>query len=246
MSTKIIVNGAAGRMGSEVVRLADTGYRGCKCVAKVDISGGDCLTSIDEYTGEADVIIDFSFHTAVGTLLDCAVQRKLPIVIATTGHSVEEKALIYAAAKKIPVFYSANMSVGVALLCELAVKTASVFPDADIEIVETHHNRKVDAPSGTALMLADAMSMARGGTEIVRGRDGAAKRKPGEIGISAVRRGNIAGIHEIYVSTGTQTITLKHEAHDRSLFAEGALAAAEFMKECRMAGLYNMQSMLGD
>ena len=246
MSTKVIIHGAAGRMGKELIKLTNAGYHNCECVAKVDVSGADgCLPSLRDFTGTADVIVDFSFHTAVGELLSYATDRNLPVVVATTGHTEEEKAMIYAAAEKIPVFYSANMSVGVALLCELAVKTASVFPDADIEIVETHHNRKVDAPSGTALMLAEAISESKGGVDIVRGRDGASKRKPGEIGVSAVRRGNIAGIHEIYISTDTQTITLKHEAHDRALFAEGALAAADFMNG-KTAGLYNMQSMLGE
>ena len=245
MSTGIIIHGAAGHMGSEVARLISKGCRDCEVAAKVDINGGaGYLTSVREYGGDAAVIVDFSFHTAVGALLDCAIEKNLPVVIATTGHTDAEKALIRAAAEKIPVFYSANMSVGVALLCELAVKTASVFPDADIEIVETHHNRKVDAPSGTALMIAEALSSARGGASVVRGRDGASKRERGEIGISAVRRGDIVGIHEVYVSTETQTITLKHEAHSRSLFAEGAIAAAEFIKN-KPAGLYGMQDMIG-
>ncbi len=130
-----------------------------------------------------------------------------------------------------------------ALLCSLAKKTAAVFPEADIEIVETHHNHKLDAPSGTALMLADAIREARGNVPTQLGRAGHCPRNPGEIGIHAVRRGEIVGIHEVLVSTPTQTITLRHEAYSRALFAEGALDAARFL--CAQGpGLYNMQSMI--
>lgn len=244
MSINVIVHGASGRMGSEVVKLCGQNYKDTKCVARVALNGeGGSLASLNEYTGQADVIVDFSFHGTVGELMDYAIKRKIPVVVATTGHNEEELQIIKDAAEKIPVFHSANMSIGVALLCELAVKTASVFPDADIEIVEHHHNRKIDAPSGTALMLANALSEAKDGAPIVSGRDGHMKRNPGEISVCAVRRGNIVGIHEVYVSTDTQTITLTHEAHDRALFAEGALSAAAFIKG-KKAGIYTVQDMI--
>ena len=241
---KIIVNGACGRMGSEVIRMI--GERDdLQVVAAVDqrAEQDGFYTSLEAFTGPADLLIDFSHHTAASSIVEYILNRKLPAIIATTGHTPEEAALIQSAAKSVPVFFSANMSLGVALLVQLAAKTAAVLKGADIEIVETHHNRKADAPSGTALMIANAMRDARGGAEYCFGRHGMQKRNPGEIGIHAVRMGNIPGIHEVLVSTDTQTITLKHEAHDRALFAEGALAAAEFIIG-RPAGLYDMQSMV--
>ena len=143
----------------------------------------------------------------------------------------------------IPIFHSANMSLGIALLVELAKMTAKNFPDADIEIIEKHHNRKLDAPSGTALLLANEIREVRSNARFVYGRSGQAKRTPEEIGIHAIRMGNIIGEHEVIVGTDTQTITLKHEAHSRSLFAEGAIAAAEFLIK-QPAGMYDMKSMV--
>ena len=240
---RAIVTGAAGRMGV-VLRGLIAAAPDWELAAGVDpcTDDPDILTSMDECP-DADVILDFSHHSATGPLLDFAVARGIPTVIATTGHSPEELALIAGAAKKIPIFHSGNMSVGVALLCSLAKKTAAVFPEADIEIVETHHKHKLDAPSGTALMLADAIREARGDAPAQLGRAGHCPRNPGEIGIHAVRRGEIVGIHEVLVSTPTQTITLRHEAYSRALFAEGALDAAKFL--CAQGpGLYNMQSMI--
>ena len=242
---RVLVNGACGHMGREVMRLAESGYMGASPAAAVDAYGDDVSVHTHlEDAEQADVIIDFSHHSAVCALLDYAVDKHLPAVIATTGHTEEEKARIYAAADQIPVFYSANMSVGVAVLCSLVRQAAALFPDADIEIVETHHNRKLDAPSGTALMLAQAIRQVRPDAAVTCGRSGQARRAPGEIGIQSVRLGNVVGIHEVLISTGTQTITLKHEAHDRKLFAEGAIAAAAYIEK-KTAGLYDMQSMIG-
>ena len=172
-----------------------------------------------------------------------AKEKKLPVVIATTGHTEEELAQIRAASEQIPVFYSGNMSVGIALLTRLARQTAAMFPNADIEIVESHHNQKLDVPSGTALMLAKAVKDARPEAEFLVGRHENGKRTKQEIGIHSLRMGNTVGIHEVIVNTGTQIITLKHEAQDRSLFAEGALTAAEFLAK-QSAGLYNMDDMV--
>lgn len=151
--------------------------------------------------------------------------------------------MIDEAAKQIAVFRSANMSLGIALLVELAKMTAKTFPDADIEIIEKHHNRKLDAPSGTAILLANAIREIRTKAKLVFGRQGQAKRTPEEIGVHAIRMGNIVGEHEVIVGTDTQTITLNHEAHSRALFAEGAMAAAEFLIG-KPAGLYDMKSMI--
>lgn len=237
---KIIVNGALGRMGSEVCRMAEESGGVNTVVAKVDKFGNAPIySSILDVTEDADLIIDFSHHSAVTELSQFVAKRPMPVIIATTGHSEEELAIIDEMAKSIPVFFSANMSLGVALLASLAKQTAALFPDADIEIIEKHHNRKLDAPSGTALMLAKEIETVRRGADFVYGRSGQQKREKGEIGIHAVRGGNIVGEHEILVCTDTQIITLKHEAQSRSLFAEGALAAAGFIVG-KSAGLYSM------
>ena len=245
---KIIINGAGGRMGKEVVRLAEEGFGGASVAAKVDISyetNGDEYKKLADFSGAADCIIDFSHHSATAEITEYAVENNIPAVIASTGQTPEEIELIKAASKKVPIFLSANMSLGVALLVELAKTTAKNFPYADIEIIEKHHNRKLDAPSGTALLVAEAIKSVREKTKFVFGRHGQAKRTPEEIGIHAVRMGNIIGEHEVIVGTDTQTITLKHEAHSRALFAEGAIKAAAFLQG-KPAGLYNMESMIND
>ena len=232
-------------MGREVCRMIDE-TEGMAVAAYVDKMGGDgMLKSICDFSGNADVIIDFSHHTASPELIKYATEKNIPIVIATTGHDDAELEAINRGSEKVAVFMSANMSLGIALLVELAKKTARVFPDADIEIIEKHHNRKLDAPSGTALMIAKAIEQIRRGIKFVYGRAGQQKRETDEIGIHAVRGGNIVGEHEVIVCTDTQIITLKHEAQSRSLFAEGAIAAASFLVG-KPAGLYSMQDIAKD
>ncbi|MBQ4090002.1 MAG: 4-hydroxy-tetrahydrodipicolinate reductase [Clostridia bacterium] len=239
---RIIVNGACGRMGREVIRLATEA--GHTISGMVDVTGDmPGVVRTFEECPAADMIIDFSHHTAVKSVLDAAIQRSCAAVVCTTGHTAEEIAMITEAAKHVPVFYSGNMSVGVALLCRLANQTARMFPEADVEIVEIHHKHKKDAPSGTAKMLFNAVKEARPEAEMVCGRSGMSPRTPGEVGIASLRMGEIVGIHEVHVSTGTQTITLKHEAHSRTLFAEGAICAAEFLIE-QQPGMYNMDNMI--
>lgn len=245
---KILISGIGGRMGAELKKMVLDGYRGAELCAGYDVN--EVVSECPTYTRWADVketpdcIIDFSHHAGTKSLLEYACRKNIPVVLATTGHDDVEKGYIAEAAKKIPLFHSANMSLGVALLCELAKTTAKTFPDADIEIVEKHHNRKLDAPSGTALLLAQSIQKIREQAFFTFGRQGHAKREKNEIGIHAIRMGNIVGEHEIIVGTDTQTITLKHEAHSRSLFAEGAIAAADFIKN-KGAGLYDMNSMIG-
>ena len=190
------------------------------------------------------MVIDFSHHTAVADVLAYAKKIGAAAVIGTTGHTEEEKAMIYEAAKEIPVFFSGNMSLGIAVLCRLAKQAASFFPDADIEIVEVHHNRKVDAPSGTALMLFNAVKEARPQAVANCGRAGEGKRTKEEVGISSLRMGNVVGIHEVLIHTGTQCLTLKHEAVTRAMLADGAVDAARFMVG-KAKGLYNMENILG-
>lgn len=241
----IILYGAGGRMGAEVKNL----LKDSECdriVAAVDKMAPHCpYSSLSDYTGEADVIIDFSHHSLSGEVIAYALGRSLPLVMCTTGHTEEEKALIFEAARSIPVFYSANMSLGVATLCQLARRTAELFPDADIEIVEAHHNRKLDAPSGTALMIADTIKEVRPEAKYVFGRHGMAKRAPEEIGIHSLRCGNEPGMHEVIVSTDYQTLSLKHNAESRAVFAEGAVSAAHFIAG-RCAGHYNMYSLVNN
>ncbi len=246
---KIIVNGALGRMGVEICKLADSDNE-IEIAARVDINattdkGAGIYSSLSEFSGDADCIIDFSHHSATAALLLYATTRNIPVVVATTGHTEDELAAIREAAKKAAVFYSGNMSVGIALLVKLAKEAALAFPDADIEIIEKHHNRKLDVPSGTALMLGNAVKDARKGASLLVGRHENGKRAQSEIGIHSIRMGNIVGEHEVIIGTDTQTITLKHEAHSRSLFAEGAITAAKYLAT-QPSGLYNMQTMLGE
>ncbi|MBQ9131138.1 MAG: 4-hydroxy-tetrahydrodipicolinate reductase [Clostridia bacterium] len=247
---KILICGVGGRMGREVAKMALEGVRGAVPVAGFDVLPVDTrefptYTDWNSVIEIPDCIIDFSHHAGTAAMLAYACAKKIPVVLATTGHTPEEAEIIAQAATVIPVFHSANMSLGIALLVELAKITAKTFPDADIEIIEKHHNRKLDAPSGTALLLANAIKEIRDKAKLVFGRQGQAKREVGEIGIHAIRMGNIVGEHEVIVGTDTQTVTLKHEAHSRALFAEGAMAAAEYLIG-KPAGLYDMKRMIED
>jgi len=245
---RIIVHGATGRMGAIICGMLQEGRDGLELCARVspeysEDAAQHCYTTLDRCGEEADCVIDFSNHSATEGLLRWCVQRGLPVVVATTGHTPEEVAAIHEAAKTIPVFFAANMSVGVALVAQMAKKAAAMFPDADIEIVEKHHNQKLDVPSGTALLLANRICEARPDAQLVVGRHTNGKRSPQEIGIHSLRLGNEVGTHEIILTTGSETITIKHEAENRALFANGALAAAAFIG-AKPAGLYRMQDMI--
>ena len=240
----IIIHGAAGRMGKMMEEKIRSSTQGAAVAALVDANppaGG--FASLEAYTGPADMVVDFSNHAATKSLLDYCLGRNLPVVIATTGHTGEEKELIGEASKQIPVFYSANMSVGIAVLADLAKRAAAAFPAADIEIVEIHHNQKLDVPSGTALMLGESLREVRPGAVLLVGRHENGKRTAKEIGVHSLRLGNEVGIHEIMISTGSETLTLRHQAVSRALFADGALAAAEFLRH-QPPGLYSMRDML--
>lgn len=239
---KVILVGALGRMGGHVRALLDkAGYT----TIPVDVfsNGDEAVKNINDVTVSADVIIDFSFHTLTEEVVSYAVEHKIPAVICTTGHTPEEKETIKKAAEKTAIFYSGNMSIGIATLCNAVKAVVTAFPDADVEIVETHHNRKIDSPSGTALMLFDAVKEVRPDAVANCGRSGHGKREKNEVGISAMRMGNIVGIHEVCVCTDNERITLKHEAFDRALFADGALKAAEYMVG-KSAGMYSMKEMM--
>ena len=238
---RAVVCGANGAMGKLIC-----GILGVEVVGKVSIDGENGVAKTFGELGQlrADVVIDFSHHTAAPEVIRYAKGIGAAAVIGTTGHTPEEKALIQQAAKDIPVFYSGNMSLGIAVLCRLAREAAGYFPDADIEIVEVHHNRKVDAPSGTAHMLFEAIHQVRPNAVEHCGRSGEGKRTRDEIGVSSLRLGSVVGIHEVMIHTGTQCLTLKHEAVTRAMLADGAVDAARFMVG-KPRGMYNMESLLG-
>ena len=246
---KILVHGSNGKMGGHVLE-AIAKSENCQLFCGVDkMSNGNEIypyySDFESIKDKPDVIIDFSFHTAVKDVLDYAVKVGCPIVVATTGLNDEEKSYIARASRKIPVFLSGNMSIGIATLCDTAKRVASAFPNAEIEIVETHHIRKADAPSGTALMLADSIKEIRPDAKYVFGRQGMCKREKNEIGIHALRMANIVGVHEVYITTDTEQILLKHTAFDRALFADGALKAAEFLVG-KDAGIYTMKNIFNN
>jgi len=238
---RAVVCGANGAMGKLIC-----GILGEEVIGKVSIDGENNVPKTFADLGKvpADVVIDFSHHTAVSDVLAYAKEIGAAAVIGTTGHTAEEKDMIYTAAKEIPVFYAGNVSLGIAVLCRLVKQAASYFPDADIEIVEVHHTRKVDAPSGTAHMLFNAVKEVRPNAWENCGRAGEGKRTKDEIGVHALRMGNVVGIHEVHINTGNQTLTLKHESGSRAMLADGAVAAARFM-EGKGKGLYNMEDILG-
>ena len=238
---RAVVCGANGAMGKLICDIF-----GDEVVGKVSIDGANNVPKTFGELGAvaADVVVDFSHHTAIADVLAYAKQIGAAAVIGTTGHTPEEKALIFAAAQEIPVFYAGNVSLGIAVLCRLVKQAASYFPDADIEIVEVHHTRKVDAPSGTAHMLFNAIKEVRPNAYENCGRAGEGKRTKDEIGVHALRMGNVVGIHEVHINTGNQTLVLKHESGSRAMLADGAVAAARFM-EGKGKGLYDMESILG-
>lgn len=243
---KIIITGATGRMGKALAAAAvkdpDVEIAAFVSPEFTETDETHCLQLCD-FKGTADCVIDFSNHAATGALLAYCTEKKLPAVIATTGQTPEETAMIEAAAGQIPLFRSANMSLGVAFLREISRMAAALFPAADVEIVEIHHNQKLDAPSGTALMLGKAVQEARPGTALAIGRSGMCRREPGEIGIQSVRMGNQVGTHTVYIDTGAETLSLTHTANDRALFADGALQAAKFLLG-KTPGIYDMSGLV--
>ena len=238
---RAVVCGANGAMGKLICEIL-----GDEVVGKVSLDGANGVPKTFAELGKVDanVVIDFSHHTAVADVLDYTKSIGAAAVVGTTGHTPEEKAMISAAAEEIPVFYAGNVSLGIAVLCRLVKQAAAYFPDADIEIVEVHHTRKVDAPSGTAHMLFNAIKEVRPEAYENCGRSGEGKRTKDEIGVHALRMGNVVGIHEVHINTGNQSLVLKHESGSRAMLADGAVAAARFM-EGKGKGLYDMESILG-
>ena len=248
--TKIIMNGCNGKMGQVITRLVSEDNE-CEIVAGFDVNDSientyPVFTNPDEFTGDADVIIDFSHPSALTTVLNYCKKRKLPVILATTGYTDEQKKEFTEASKEIPVFFSANMSLGINLIIALAKKATKLLEgNFDIEIVERHHNQKIDAPSGTALAIADAIDETLSyPAEYVYDRHAVRrKRKPTEIGIHAARGGTIVGDHEVIFAGTDEVIELKHSAHSKEVFAVGAIKAAKFMSD-KPAGMYNMNDLI--
>ena len=250
--TNIILSGANGRMGRAITEKALKSET-CRVVAGYDINNFcenpyPVFTDIEKCDINADVIVDFSHPSAFSAVLNFAKSRKLPLIVATTGLSDEQKEQLFAAKEQIPVFYSANMSLGINLLIHLCQKAAAVLDGKfDIEIIEKHHRTKLDAPSGTALAIADGISeVLSSPSEYVYDRHSVRReRGKNEIGFHAVRGGNIVGDHEVIFAGDDEIISLSHSATSREVFASGALAAAEFMNG-KSAGLYSMNELIGE
>lgn len=248
--TNILLSGANGRMGKAVARVCEeTGN--VNITAGYDINtaqyaGFPVYSSLDEVKEPFDVIIDFSHPALFDSIISCCTEHKKPAVICTTGLSEAQTARLKAAAQTAPIFFSANMSIGINLLIDLCCKAAKLLENNfDIEIIEKHHNRKLDAPSGTALAIADAISDAVSyNPEYIYDRHSVRKKRDkSEIGIHAIRGGTIVGEHEVIFAGNDEVISLKHSAASREVFAVGAVKAAAFMKN-RPAGLYNMQDLI--
>lgn len=246
---RIILCGALGKMGRTITQIVSD-RDDCAIVAGVDIGIGTAdfplYTAPSAIREEADVLVDFSNPSALGGILEFAAARCMPVVLSTTGYAPEQITLIHRAAERIPVFFSANMSIGINLLSELAKTAARILGNSfDIEIVEMHHNRKIDAPSGTALMLANEISsvLAEKPEYVYDRHEKHERRSKREIGLHAVRGGTIVGEHEILFCGTDEVIKLSHSAGSKAVFASGAVNAAVFMVG-KPAGLYSMHDLV--
>ena len=246
---KIILCGASGKMG-QMVTSTVAERDDCEIVAGVDITEGKTdfpiFSAPSKVNVPADVLIDFSHPSALTGVLEFAVSKGMPVVLAPTGYSTEQIALIRRAAERIPVFFTANMSLGVNLLSELAKMAAKALGTSyDIEIVEMHHNQKLDAPGGTALMLADEISSVLDDAPayVYDRHEKREKRSKNEIGIHSVRGGTIVGEHEILFCGTDEVIRLSHSAGSKRVFASGAVNAAQFLVR-QEAGLFSMRDLV--
>ena len=246
---KVLLNGASGKMGGEVLKAIEQQpefevFCGFDCIESTD-KGFPVYSDINKIKEEVDVIIDFSVPVATFKILEYAEKTNTPIVIATTGFTQEEINKIEEISKKIPVFRSSNMAFDINLMASLVQEIAKVLTNTDIEIVETHHNRKVDSPSGTAILLANAIN------DVLENKktynfERMQKREPrskNEIGFSSIRGGNIVGEHSVKFFGENETLELKHTAYSRQVFAEGALKAAKFLVN-QKPGLYDMKNLV--
>ncbi len=248
---KILLVGCCGHMGRVITEIAN-GDEAVEIAAGVDPVSAQCgypvYTDCSKCDMEADVVIDFSSHKAVDSVIDYCEENKVPLVECTTGLSDEQSKRLRELGKKTAVLRSANMSLGINILVKLICAAAKTLTPSgfDVEIVEKHHNRKIDAPSGTALLLADSLNAACDGRySYVYDRSGRYEaRDKDEIGISAVRGGTIVGEHDVIFAGADEVIELKHTAFSRTVFAKGAVEAAKFLAG-KKAGMYDMQDVIG-
>ena len=245
----VLINGANGRMGKKVFEACSISQN-VKAVCGVDLienlsdKNYPIYNSFDSVAEKIDVVIDFSAPASLDGILSFASKTKCALVLCATGYSDSDIAKIEKASENVAIFRSANMSLGVNVLIDVVKKAAKALYGFDVEIIEKHHNQKVDSPSGTALMLADAVKSVQTDKYYTYGREGVVgKRDANEIGIHAVRGGNIVGEHDVIFAGNFETITLSHQATDRSVFANGAVKAAEFIST-KQSGLYNMTDVV--
>ncbi|WP_330654555.1 4-hydroxy-tetrahydrodipicolinate reductase [Intestinibacter bartlettii] len=247
---KVIINGYSGTMG-KVLTNCVLDDEELELVAGVSPKHHDVNDKFNTYSSfaevkeDADVVIDFSNPLALDGILEYCLNTKTPVVLATTGYNDEEMEKIHEAAKQIPVFLSFNMSLGVNILLKLVKEAAKNLNGFDIEIIEKHHNKKVDSPSGTAVMIANAVKEVREQSEFIYGRHGrTGKRQQNEVGIHAVRGGTIVGEHSAIFAGNDEILEINHSARSKNVFAEGAIAAAKYLVN-QEPGFYNMDNMLG-
>lgn len=241
MSINVLLNGSRGRMGQAIAAAAaEAGVTLC-----ATLDAGDAVA---DHIGACDVIIDFSSHRATEALLELALAHKKPIVIGTTGHSAEEKTRLLGLAQQVPCVWAGNFSIGVNLLFALTRRASAILgADYDIEVVEMHHRFKKDAPSGTAARLLEIIQEERklSAAALRHGREGiTGERTPTEIGVHALRGGDVVGDHTVMFAAMGERLELTHKASDRGIFARGSLRAAQWLVG-RKAGLYDMQDVLG-
>ena len=246
---KVIINGYSGTMGQVLTKcVADD--EELELVAGIspkhhDVDGFNTYSSFADVKEDSDVVIDFSNPLALDGILEYCLKTKTPVVLATTGYNDEEMEKIHEAAKQIPVFLSFNMSLGVNILLKLVKEAAKNLANFDIEIIEKHHNKKVDSPSGTAVMIANAVKEIREQSEFIYGRHGrTGKRQQNEVGIHAVRGGTIVGEHSAIFAGNDEILEINHSARSKNVFAEGDIAAAKYLVN-QEPGFYNMDDMLG-
>lgn len=245
----VLIHGANGRMGKKVFEACALD-QDVKAVCGIDLIENlnnpdfPVYSSFSAIKEKVDVIVDFSAPASLDNILAYAVANSCPAVLCATGYTDEQAEKIKSASEKVAIFRSGNMSLGVNLLIDLVKKAAEVLNGFDVEIIEKHHNQKVDAPSGTALMLANAVKDVQEDKFFTYGREGiVGKRDAKEIGIHAVRGGNIVGEHDVIFAGNFETVTISHQATDRSVFAQGAVAAAKFLAK-KKVGLFNMNDVI--
>ncbi|MGL5693315.1 MAG: 4-hydroxy-tetrahydrodipicolinate reductase [Peptostreptococcaceae bacterium] len=244
---KVIINGCSGKMGRVLAKCVSDDAE-LELVCGVGDKNTEDLNlktyhTLSEVTEIADVVIDFSHHSTLDDVLNYTLKTKTPLVIATTGYNDEELGKIYDASKIISIFHSYNMSLGVNVLLRLVKEAAKVLNDFDIEVIEKHHNKKVDAPSGTAVMIANAIKEVLPNLENNYGRHGReAKRNENEIGVHAIRGGTIVGEHNVIFAGHDEIVEVKHTAQSKDIFAKGSIVAAKFLVK-QEPGYYNMDNM---